>query len=68
MKSNDNIIQTNNIKYYNPEIEKSLKNHSEENIRMAEQKEKELLEKYSFFSDVIVSLCLLFQKRKNKQK
>ena len=68
MKSNDNIIQTNNIKYYNPEIEKSLKNHSEENIRLAEQKEKELLKKYSFFSDVIVSLCLLFQKRKNKQK
>lgn len=68
MKNDNTIIQTNNVKYYNPEIEKQLKMHSEENIRLAEQKEKELLEKYSLLSDVIVSICMLFQKRKNRQK
>lgn len=68
MKIDDDIIQRNNVKYHNPEIENSIKHHNEENMNLAEQKEKELLEKYTLFSDIVINLCLILQRKKNKQK
>ncbi|HIU65269.1 MAG TPA: hypothetical protein IAC63_01360 [Candidatus Enterousia avicola] len=32
-------------RFHNPEMEKALKEHEEENLRRAEEKEKELLER-----------------------
>ena len=61
-----------NYRWHNPELEKELKEHEEENLRRAEEKEKELLERPSpvldAFADGIYKIYKLVAKRKKTKE
>ena len=59
-------------RFHNPEMEKALKEHEEENLRLAEKKEKELLERPTpvldaFMNGVDKISKLLAKKKKNNK-
>lgn len=59
-------------RFHNPEMEKALKEHEEENLRRAEEKEKERLERPSpvldAFADGIYKIYKLVAKRKKTKE
>lgn len=61
-----------NYRLHDPELEKALKEHEEENLRRAEEKEKELLERPSpvldAFADGIYKIYKLVAKRKKTKE
>lgn len=61
-----------NYRIHNPKLEKALKEHEEENLRLAEKKEKELLERPTpvldaFMNGVDKISKLLAKKKKNNK-
>lgn len=61
-----------NYRMHDPELEKALKEHEEENLRRAEEKEKERLERPSpvldAFADGIYKIYKLVAKRKKTKE
>lgn len=61
-----------NYRLHDPELEKALKEHEEENLRRAEEKEKELLERptpvLDAFADGIYKIYKLVAKRKKTKE
>lgn len=61
-----------NYRTHDPELEKALREHEAENLRRAEEREKELLERPSPVLDAFVNgICKIYtlvKKRKNTKK